>query len=579
MTAPSEVAPQHFDGSAGRRWRLLPTPPLDGYADAADALPHLIRTILAHRGVITTDTARRFLGTPRELTDPALMPNLDTAVTRLAEACERGEQVAVYGDYDVDGITATCLLVEGLACLGAHPVPYLPDRFTEGYGVNVQAVRRLADLGATLLVTADTGTSAVTEIAEATALGLDTIVIDHHTIPDLLPDALAIVNPHLEEKRYGSEPPAVGVAYKVIHDLHDRLGRPYAPEEHRALTALGTVCDVAPLVAENRDIVRLGLDALAHTTRPGLRALFEAARLRDDAITVDSIGWVIGPRLNAAGRMAHAQLALDLLLAPTLDAARQLAGELERLNEARRDESTAALEAAHAAVDREAPLLIVDSPDISKGIVGLVAGRLADHYSRPAIVMQVVGDEATASCRSIPGFDVTALLERHADLFVRFGGHRAAAGFTIATNRISELRDRLLADAAQHLDAHAMVPTITIDAELELASISPKLTQWLQLLEPHGEGNKRPVFLARGVEVVETRLVGREGEHLQLRVRDGDATQPGSSVIWRGISFRNAEHAVPVGAHADIVYSVKRDDFRGGDSLQLEVLDLRPATA
>jgi single-stranded-DNA-specific exonuclease len=562
-------------------WRLLPPPALDGYADAGEALPGLVRGLLTHRGVNTTEAARRFLGSPQELTDPRLMPNLEVAVTRLVEACERGESVAIFGDYDVDGVTATCVLFEGLTALGAKPLPYLPDRFTEGYGLNSRAVRQLADRGATLLVTADTGTSAVAEIAEATAHGLNTVVIDHHTIPSELPQALAIVNPKLNDLSYGSEPAAVGVAYKVIHDLHDRLGRPYDPEPHRALVTLGTICDVAPLVAENRDLVRIGLDALARTDRPGLRALFEVARVQPDAVTVETVGWALGPRLNAAGRMAHARLALELLVANTLEEARPRAAELERLNEARRDATVEALEAARTLIatgDPDPPLIIVESPDISSGIVGLVAGRLVDQYARPAIVMQVGETAAVASCRSIPGFDVAQLLDDHHDLFLRHGGHRAAAGFTIEIARIPELRQRLLADAAERLDPAALTPAITVDAELPLGAITPRLIQWLQLMEPHGEGNRRPVFLARGVEVVDSRLVGGEGTHLQLRVRSG-GEGPGSSVVWRCISFGNGEHAVPVGERADLVYSLKRDDFREAGGMQLEVLDLRRATA
>ena len=564
-------------GSGGRKWRLLATPDLEGFADAGAGLPPLMRVLLAHRDVRTTVEARRYLGRPGDLTDPALMPNLDIAVTRLARACAEGETVAVFGDYDVDGITSTAILVEGLRDLGARPIPYLPHRFSEGYGPNVMAVRSLADRGATVLVTADCGTSAVTEVAEANALGMDVLVLDHHTVPDVLPAALAIVNPKLAGSQYGpgygSEPAACGVAYKVVHDLYDRMGRPYAPESHRALVALGTICDLAPMLGENRDLVRIGLEALRTSSRPGLLALCAVAGIAPATISADTCGWALGPRLNAAGRIEHARLALDLMLTEDAVEARALAERLDVLNRQRRDSTADAVEVARATLtpaDLVGPLIIVASDQISMGIVGLAASRLADDHHRPAIVMQLVDGEGRASCRSIDEFDITALLRRHADLFLRFGGHRAAAGFSVEAARLGELRQRLIADAAQHLDVANLAPTIPVDAELGLNEVNKTVLQWLGLLGPHGIGNPTPTFLARGVTVAESRAVGAEGTHLQFTLKAG-------AVTWRAISFGNAEHAVAPGERADIVYTFKRDDFRGGDALQLEVLDLRPA--
>ncbi len=576
MTAPiSTAADRLLLGSGGRRWRVLGVPSLEGFADAGVGLPPLMRVLLAHRGVRSTIAARAYLGRPGELTDPALMPNLDVAVARLVRACRAGETVAVFGDYDVDGVTSTAILVEGLRDLGARPIPYLPHRFSEGYGPNVNAVRALAAQGATVLVTADCGTSAVDEVAEANALGMDVLILDHHTVPAELPAALAIVNPKLLDSAYGSEPAAVGVSYKVIHDLYDQMDRDYAPESHRALVALGTICDLAPMIGENRDLVRLGLDALRASTRPGLRALCAIAGTKLEEISVDTCGWALGPRINAAGRMEHARLALDLLLATSDDEARALAERLDDLNRQRREQTTEAVKIARTSLtpeDLAGPLLIVAAPDISMGIVGLAASRLADEYHLPAIAMQIVDGEGRASCRSIDEFDITALLRRNADLFLRFGGHRAAAGFSIDASRLEEVRERLIADAAERLDVTNLAPTIKVDTELPLSEVNRQTIQWLDLLGPHGIGNPTPTFLARGVTVAETRAVGAEGTHLQLTLKEG-------AVTWRAISFGNAEHLVPAGERADIVYTFKRDDFRGGGALQLEVLDLRPMTA
>ncbi len=571
MVAPEAARARILTGSGGR-WRIDSTPDLAGFEDAGPGLPPLMRLLLARRSVTTTEAARRFLGTPRDLTDPALMPNLDVAVERLARACRAGETVAVYGDYDVDGVTATAVLTEGLRALGAVPMPYLPDRFTEGYGPNVRAIRRLADQGATLLVTADTGTSAVTEVAEANGLGMDVVVIDHHTIPDELPAALAIVNPKLNGNAYGSEPAAVGVAYKVVHDLHDRLGKQYDPAPHRALVALGTVCDLAPLLGECRDLLRIGLDALRTTTRPGLLALCEVAGIEPRLIDAEGIGWVIGPRINAAGRMAHARIALDLLLAPTIGEARTIATEIERLNNDRKAATTQAIELARAlAGDPPPPLIVVDSSEMSSGIIGLAAARLAEEFHRPAIAIAIEGGEGRGSCRSIPAFDVTALLQRNSELFLRYGGHRAAAGFSILPERIPEMRARLIEDTARHLDPDDLVSALEVDAELPLADVDRRMVQWLGLLGPFGNGNPAPVFLARGVRVTDSRAVGADGAHLQMALRAGNVT-------WRAIAFRQAAAAVPKGEDADVVYTFRSDQFGGEARLQLEVLDLRPAS-
>lgn len=570
MTTTTTATPDRLlEGSNGKRWRVRGVPDLSAFAGAP--WPALVSTLLAHRAVRGVAEGHAYLGPPGDLTDPTLMPNLAIAVTRLAEACARGERVAVFGDFDVDGITATTILTEGLSALGAKPLPYIPDRFTEGYGPNVTAIRELHARGATVLVTADCGTSAVREVAAANELGMDVIVIDHHTVPEELPDALAIVNPKLVHSEYGSEPAACGVAYKVVHDLYDRMGRPYDPEPHRALVALGTVCDLAPMLSENRDLVRLGMDGLAKSRRPGLRALASSAGIELADIDPDVCGWVLGPRLNAAGRMEHARIALELMLTESESEAQALAGRLTALNDRRRDETTAACELATSMLtpeQQQASLVMVASPDISSGIVGLVAARLVEQFHRPAIVAQIDGAEARASCRSLPQFDITALLRRHTDLFRRFGGHRAAAGFTIDASRLDEVRETLLADAAEHLDTSDLVPTLEVDAELPLHSVNGEVLQWLQRVGPHGIGNPTPTFLAPAVTILNSRLVGKDGAHLQFKLREGRVT-------WNAIAFRASEAALPDGASADLVYTFRRDNLRG--TLQLEVLDLRPA--
>ena len=558
-----------LNGSGGRRWRVADAPDLDAFTGAA--WPPLISLLLARRGVRNVVEAEHHLGEPDKLTDAALMPNLDTAVDRLERACAEGETVAVLGDFDVDGLTATTILTEALDDLGAHALPYIPDRFSEGYGPNRDAVRALHARGASVLVTADCGTSAVSEVELANELGMDVIIVDHHTVPDAIPDALALVNPKLADSQYGSEPAGCGVAHKVAHDLYARLGRGYDPAEHRALVALGTVCDLVPLVGENRDLVRIGLDALARSQRPGLRALAAAAQVDLADADPEMCGWTLGPRINAAGRMAHANTALQLLLTDSDSEAARLAGQLDALNRQRRQDTLDALELANELLtpaQRDDALLIVASEAISSGIVGLVAGRLVEQHHRPAIAMQLADGEGRGSCRSIDAFDIMALLRRHGDLFPRYGGHRAAAGFSIDTSRLPELRERLVADAAERLTPDDLTPTLDIEAELPLHAVNGDLLRWLHRLGPHGQGDPAPTFLARGVRIEGSRAVGADGSHLQFTLRAGRVT-------WRAIAFGSAEHAVPDGDLADIVYRFRRDGMRG--TLQLEVLDLRAA--
>lgn len=568
-TLSNSAGVEFLEGSGGRRWRIQPTPDIAAFSGAS--WPPLISVLLANRSITNLHEALDYLGEPRELTDPRLMPNLDVAVTRLEEACIASETVAIFGDFDVDGLTSTTILTEGLRELGARPLPYVPDRFSEGYGPNAQAIRELHRQGASVLVTADCGTSAHSEIELANELDMDVIVIDHHTVPDDLPDALALVNPKLHDSQYGSEPAAVGVAHKVIHDLYERSGREFSPDEHYALVALGTVCDLAPMQAENRDLVRIGLRALAKVQRPGIRALAETAKVDLREVDPEMCGWQLGPRLNAAGRMAHARTALELLLTDDQAEARRLASVLDSLNRQRRKDTDAALEEVEANLTSQelsAPIIIFGSEAISQGIIGLVAARLVELHHRPTIVMQFIDGEGRASCRSIDGFDITALLRRHDDLFLRYGGHRAAAGFSIDLARLPEVRERLVTDTAECLMPGDLSPILEVEIELQLTSVDGELLRWLNRLGPHGIGNPRPRFLARGVRIFDSRAVGADGSHLQFTLKEGRVT-------WRAIAFRNAAHAVPSGDLADIVYTFSKDNLRG--TLQLEVLDLRPA--
>jgi single-stranded-DNA-specific exonuclease len=560
-----------------KRWRLRGRFP-EGELAAAP-YPPLIRHLLWHRGVRTPAEAEAFLDGGSFDYDPLLLPDAEVALARLERAVRGAETIAVYGDFDVDGVTASAILIEGLRGLGGTVVPYIPDRFEEGYGLNTAAIDVLASVpggGARLIVTADCGTSSVREIDHARSLGLDTIVLDHHTVPQRLPAAIALVNPKREGNRYpDAELASGGLALKLMEALYRRMGRAWERERFVDLAALSTVCDMAPLQGENRRLVKQGLLALARPRRPGVRALMEAAGIDPRRADADSIGYGLGPRLNAAGRLAHARLALDLLMEADPERAMQQALDLTQLNVQRQQATAAAVALAHellADEDARSPLLFIGHADIPSGIVGLVAGRLAEERYRPAVVYERGEATSRASCRSIPEFDITAALRTCPELMLRFGGHRAAAGFTAENEKLPALKEALLRQAGQQLSGVELAPVLEIDAAVPLHRVNGKMVQAIMSLAPFGVGNPDPVFLSRGLEVTELRVMGNDGEHLRLKLRDGRVT-------WPAVAFGGSDDftrmEIETGARLDVVYTFAAD--RGGDGLELRVLDAAPA--
>lgn len=564
-----------------RRWRLRSSAPAEGLARSL--FPPLIRRLLAQRGVANEDEAARFLFLePWPEADPLLLPGVQPAVERLAQAVARRETVAVFGDFDVDGITAAALLTEALRELGATALPYIPDRFREGYGLNVSAIADLASRGAGLLVAADCGTSSIMEVAEANRLGMDVLVLDHHAIPSELPASLALVNPKLGD---GCGPHAdlasVGVAYQTVAALHSAIDRPWEGDRFLDLVAIGTVGDLVPLLGENRHLVKLGLAALQSTGRPGLRALMATTGARPGATDVESIAYGLAPRLNAAGRLAHAEASLRLLLTTSDSEGQALAAQLNALNQERQRQTEQAVALATellAIEDPEGslPLIFIAHPDIPQGIAGLVASRLLDERYRPAVVCQTGEGQSRASCRSIPEFDMVGALRRQEKLLLRFGGHRLAAGFTVANENLPALKRALLEHADETLVGVELSPALDIDAELPLARLRGEEIRWLQSFAPHGQGNPEPTFLSRDVLVAEARPVGNDGRHLRLRLKDGPVT-------WPAVGFDLGELAMEPGQRADVVYSLAVDrrgadahSAGSGQALELRVKDLAP---
>jgi single-stranded-DNA-specific exonuclease len=514
------------------------------------------------------------------LHDPMLMKGMPEASARVARAIADREPVAVYGDFDTDGVTAVTLLVQALTAMGGDIRPYIPHRTREGYGLNNLAVEQLAEDGVRLLITVDCGISNVEEVARAAALGLDVIVTDHHHPPDVLPAALAVVNP----KQPGCAYPykqlvGVGIAYKLVQALFKR-GLRIGELRGRDLldvVALGTVADMGPLDGENRVLVKAGLDALNATGRPGLRALIEVAGLTMGKVTSSDIGYMLGPRLNAAGRLDDAARAYELLLADSYARAKVLADELNQTNRARQDLTKQVQAAAKAMAEAdgrsERRVVLLDSPAFQAGVVGLVAGKLADEWGRPVLLIERGEELSRGSARSVPGFSVIDALTSCADLLERFGGHSAAAGFTIVSQRIPELDARLQAIAAAQLTDEMLQPSLSVDAEVGLNELSWELLAELAGLEPFGQGNPQPALMSAGLQVVDARTRGADGQHLKLLLRkDGGST-------YEAIGFRLGHLANALRRHPriDLLYTLEANEWNGERKLQLNVKDLRRA--
>ena len=558
-----------------KQWNINAPRGEDCRALAEAGIPPLPALVLCARGLDTPEKALRFLEDGEELLhDPFLLKDMDRAAARLTLALERGETIAVYGDYDVDGITSTCLLTDYLRRRGAAVIPYIPDRMEEGYGLSAQAVELLCARGVTLIVTVDCGITAVDEVAHAASLGVDVIITDHHECKDDLPAAAAVVNPHRSDCGYPFPCLAgVGVAFKLVLALGGTGNRRALLAEYADLTAIGTVADVMQLTGENRTIVRAGLSALAHTKRPGLRALIREAGAEGKELTAATIGYTLAPRINASGRMGCASLAAELLL--TVDPARaeELARTLCALNRERQSIESDIYEECVARLDREGgrhSVIVLASEGWHQGVVGIVASRLAEKYACPAFMICLQDGRGKASCRSFGGFNLFAALERCSDLLDSFGGHELAAGFTIEEESIDAFRAKMEALILEETGGEEMVSPLRIDAEIADPSLlSREGVEALALLEPFGAGNPRPVLLLPGAVIVSMAQVGG-GRHLKLRLR-----HQGS--LFDAIFFSVGELDLNPGDRADVAFTPQINEFRGARSVQLQVCDIQSA--
>lgn len=560
------------------RWNL-PQPVPDAYrAHFPDLHPVVVQIL--YRRETDPKAARAFLERRPGPDNPYALHGMNRAVARIRQAIRGREPIAVYGDFDADGVTATALLVLALRALGAEVRPYIPHRVEEGYGLNIPAIEELADAGARLLVTVDCGIRFPREIAHARRRGMDVIVTDHHLVGTEPLAAVAVVNPHQEECPYPYKGLAgVGLAYKLAQALL-RANRqvplpgsvPLEEEELLDLVALGTVADLAPLTGENRCLVSRGLERLNRAPRVGVEALIRQSGLRPGQVDTWQIGFALGPRLNAAGRIAHAEKAYRLLTTDSPPEAERLARELDELNQERQRLTKEMQERARAVVlaqQADHPLFFLADPEFPAGVVGLVASRLVEEFYRPAVIVEQGEEISKGSARSIPEFPITRALDACADLLVRHGGHAVAAGFAVPTRHLEELKRRLLEIAARELEGKELTPTLQIDAEVALREVNGALWKALQALRPFGEGNPEPLLLSRNVRVERQRPVG-DGTHLKLTLSD-------RGVWWDGIAFRQGEWAGRLPERVDVVYYLRENEWNGEVRLQLEVRDLRPA--
>ncbi|MEN4011023.1 MAG: single-stranded-DNA-specific exonuclease RecJ [Chloroflexota bacterium] len=560
---------------ASKRWiiaeKISPT-----IESALSDYPPFFRQVLYNRGITDCEAARQFFAADCRFHDPMALMNMADTTERLWSAIDRGELIAVYGDYDVDGVTATALLVEVLESLGASVFAYIPNRFEEGYGLNLDALNSLAEQGVKIVLTVDCGIRSLAEAEHARRLGLDLIISDHHHPLDQIPNAWAVICPKLPGDVYPEKNLAgVGVAFKIAQALHQR--RPQTEgwlEGWLDLVALGTVADIMPLVGENRLLVHTGLQVLRQGRRQGLVSLARAAGIDLNRVKTADIGFGLAPRLNAAGRLESALAAYHLLVEKDVQRTGLLAQQLDDQNRERQKLTQQMQAEAEAIILKEQleEILFAFHEGFNPGVVGLVAGKLAESYYRPAVVGWIHDESVRASCRSIPEFHITRALDACADLMEHHGGHALAAGFTIQKRNLPELVERLARIAHEQLGDQLLQPVLRADVEIPLSELHPVFLNYLDQLEPTGMANPEVAFVSRGVKVARARQLS-EGKHLRLTLTD-------RRITFDAVAFRQG-HWMANGNHlpqeVDILYRFERNTYNGVTSLQLNILDIKPA--
>ncbi|MEW6013808.1 MAG: single-stranded-DNA-specific exonuclease RecJ [Candidatus Zixiibacteriota bacterium] len=543
-------------------------------------LDRIIAKILFNRQIDTPETIRQFLQPSlKDLQDPFTLYGMDRAVDRILQALRDNEKMMVYGDYDVDGITAASLLYLVLNKLGAQVSYYLPNRLIEGYGLSVEGIKEASERGVTLIVSVDTGVTAVEEVKHAASLGIECILTDHHEPGEVLPEPVALVNPKQKDCTYsGGELSGVGVAFKVAQALYQRLQQDQSElEEHLDLVALGTSADIVPLVGENRILTKFGIKQISRTNKPGLKSLTFVSGLMGKDIGTGQVVFILAPRINAVGRLGDAEMAIKLLTTKDERVAADIARKLDKENQRRKyiDEKTLneALEQIRQVVDLSNDrAIILASEGWHQGVIGIVASRLVEKYHLPTIMIAIDNGEGKGSARSIPGFHLCDALKECEDLLLRYGGHKYAAGLTINPANIEKFRERMKEVSQRMLTDDDLVAKLYIDSEIELSQINDRLLDVLETFSPFGPQNMRPVFLTRNCEILgQPYCVGKN--HLKMKVRKGDAV---FDVIGFGFGdwVRNLSGR---GNLVDLVYVVEYNSWNDSTHIQLRLKDMKLA--
>lgn len=556
-----------------KRWEIYEHVPQE-IDQSLGMYPKFFRQILFARGIHSESEAQEYLEDGANRSDPYQLTDMEAAVERLSKAVKQDESVAVYGDYDVDGVTATALLTQVLRRYGAEVIHYIPNRFDEGYGLNMEALDTLAGQGVQLVVTVDCGIRSPREAEYARNLGIDLIISDHHHPGTEIPQACAVICPKRPDDFYPDKDlSGVGLAYKIAQALENR----FPEEEVHAddwldLVALGTVADVVPLRGENRSLVRRGLQQIRTGRRMGLNSLAGAAGVRINQVRAGDIAFMLGPRLNAAGRLDTAMESLRLLMCEDILQAGVLAQQLDDQNRKRQEITQATQKDAIRQAEESGieEIIFAFSPEYNPGIVGLAASRLVDAFYRPAIVgYDDAGSGVTrASCRSIPEFHITQALDQCQDLLVRHGGHALAAGFTVKNENRPEFIQRLQEIAKKDLGGKDLKPALHADMEIPLVELRPEFLSYLDMLQPTGQENPEAVFVSRNLFIRNSKKVGAEGQHLRLTVSDGRIT-------YDGIAFRQGYRMDQLPARVDVMYVFEKNEFNGRVNLQLNVRDFK----
>lgn len=540
----------------------------------------LVAGILLRRGIDTEDKLKHFCyDTPADLSDPFLMKGMQAAVDRIILALQKKEPLVIYGDYDVDGITATSILYRFLKREGADVRFYIPARETEGYGLNLPAVQKLAEEGCKLLITVDNGIAAADIIVQAPET-MDIIVTDHHLVPEKIPNAIAVLNPHQKDCRYPyKELAGCGVAYTVCRALALTLHNE-AYEEDMELVAMGTIADVVSLTGENRILVREGLRKMRHTQIPGLAALLRAAGIvkpgEDKPISVEDVSFGLAPRLNAAGRIAHARMGVDLLISYSREKAEHIARNLCEINVKRQAVEKGIYEEAvqrlHQLNAEKADVMVIDGHGWNPGVIGISASRILEQYNRPVLMITIKDGIGKGSCRSIPAFDIYQALKAQESLLIQLGGHKMAAGFSIREENIPAFRKAINDYAARVLSPEDFIPELELEEYLPLRELTPRFIHELEILEPCGCDNPRPLFASKNLHVNYTRHMGKDNKHFKCMFEQDNISRQG--IFWNtGVSSpcRNG----------DIVSAAYRAEIHEwyGENVQLICKDviIRPA--